>query len=319
VTTTQNMFAQAEVFQGSLANWQLTKCSNLSGMFSGQNIAGQGYNQPIATWTLGKVTNATSMFENNQMFNQPLDGWGNWMDPAGSCTVNAMFKNAPAFNQSLNGWTTTRMTSCEDMFHSALAFNGNISSWDVSNVTNMRGMFLNTNAFNNNISSWNVSNVTTMLTMFESARAFNQPISSWNTANVTNMSQMFSGATAFNQDLSAWNLYRAPTTGVGPSMSGFWHTSYSYGGAVGISQENYDRTIIGWANKAKAAQIALPGFTGKVVGVPRQVSFGRPTAITGGSTTYGSGVYTTGAAAQTYLSGNPVFVAEGAQWTFTAG
>ena len=316
-TNLSSMFSNAQSFNSSLSGWNLSKATNLSGMFGGNLSV---FNQPIGNWTLGKVNNTFQMFASNPVFNQPLNGWGNWMDPIGSTTTcYGMFQNATAFNQPLNSWTTTRMSSAENMFASATAFNGDISSWNTSGLTNAVRMFQNAPVFNSNISSWNVSNVTTMLQMFDGAKAFNQPIGSWNVSNVTNLGNMMTGTTAFNQDLSNWNLYKAPTTGIGPSMSSFFHTSGSFGGVSGMSQENYDRTIIGWANKAKAAEIPLSGFPGKFVGTPRQIGFGRPTAITGSSTTYGTGTFTTGAAAQTYLSGNPIFVAQGAQWTFTGG
>jgi surface protein len=108
--------------------------------------------------------------------------------------------------------------------------------------------------FNQPISGWNVSNVTNMSFMFgaqtESGNAnahnFNQPIGSWDISKVTNMNFMFgnSGTTAlakqlaFNQDLSSWDLNPACT------ITGFMRNRIP-----SMSQENYSRTLTGWANK----------------------------------------------------------------------
>ena len=131
----------------------------------------------------------------------------------------------------------TNVTDLEYMFVEAASFNADLSGWDVSGITNMRGMFSNATAFNSDISGWDVSGVTDMFAMFRNATAFNQDLTGWDVSNVTDMSTMFLGATAFDQDLAGWDI-----SGVTDMMNML--------NGSGLSLENYDATLIGWAAKS---------------------------------------------------------------------
>ena len=323
------MFNFATSFNSSLSGWNLSKTTTLEGMFKNASA----FNQPIANWTLGKVTNANQMFYYATAFNQPLNGWGTWMEPAPATATNSlayMFEGAETFNQSLNSWDTSKVYDFRSTFRLAKAFDGNISSWNTSNAIYFDYMFNLAFAFNQNISSWNTANVMQMVSMFDDARAFNQPIGSWNVTKCWTFAGMFRGAKAFDQDLGAWVLYRTPVGGTGvqtgPIMQVMFHTSYNTSipgyGNCGISQANWDKTMIGWANSAYANR-AQYFTTGRYMGRPTQVQVGRPTAITGSATTYTGTPYATGASAQAYLATDYRFAAptggDGAWWTFPAG
>jgi surface protein len=160
---------------------------------------------------------------------------------------DSMFGANRDFNQSLNSWVfgTTNPISMGEMFSFATAFNGNISSWNTIRVINMFGMFDRAYNFNQPIGGWNTSNVTNMRAMFISATSFNQPIGGWNTSNVTTMYVMFSGASSFNQDLTSWSI--ASLT----DATSMFNQS-------GLSSDNYNKLLVGWAAQAPSIQSGVP-------------------------------------------------------------
>ncbi len=169
-----------------------------------------------------------------------IEQWGDylWTD-----FVNS-FGNCPNLAE-INAVDILDLSQTEDMqsmFQNAASFNGNIDNWDVSNVQRMTSMFAGAVNFNNNIGSWNVGNVEDMSYMFKNASSFNQDISTWNVESVQQMTQMFSNASSFNQDLGSWDISNV-TQNIGifvTSMSDMLNNS-------GLSRENYDNTLVGWA------------------------------------------------------------------------
>lgn len=165
---------------------------------------------------------------------------------------------------SMNLWNTSTITNMANMFADSI-FDFNITSWDVGKVENFVGMFNNNAQFNQNIGGWNVgefvTGTITMQAMFDSASSFNSPLNTWDTAKVTNMVSMFGFATAFNQPLDTWDTSTIENMGgmfFGASdfdqNVGDWNlSSVTNMGAMfqqsGLSIENYDTTLIGWAKQ----------------------------------------------------------------------
>jgi surface protein len=89
----------------------------------------------------------------------------------------------------------------------------------LANVSNMSYVFSKASSFNGDLSNWNVSNVTNMYAMFNEATAFSGDLSNWDVSNLTNMSFM---------------LYNC-----------------------GMSQENYDNTLISWAAQSVQSNVNL--------------------------------------------------------------
>lgn len=115
------------------------------------------------------------------------------------------------------------------------SFYAPVTTWNVSGVTNTIGTFSRSINFNEDVSGWDVSNVTNTSAMFQGCANFNRDISGWDVSSVTSINNMFSGCTNFDQDLGSWDI------GSLQSASSVFLNS-------GMSSENLQRTIIGWAN-----------------------------------------------------------------------
>ena len=116
----------------------------------------------------------------------------------------------------------------------------------------MEGMFLES-FFNQDISNWDTGEVTTMKEMFGNS-LFNQPIGNWDTSKVTDMSEMFVNNSDFDQNLGNWDISNVTT------LSGMF-----FGNDSGLSLENYDTTIEGWATL---------DTTGGETQIPANITFG---------------------------------------------
>ncbi|SMG13641.1 Por secretion system C-terminal sorting domain-containing protein [Marivirga sericea] len=165
---------------------------------------------------------------------------------------------------SFQGWegTTFSATDAPDlslvtdmtgMFENAFNFNGNLSNWDFSAIEDMNLMFYNAIEFNGNLSEWNVSSVTNMQEMFATdtgePMAFNSNISSWDVGKVANMAFMFNEASLFNRDLSSWDV-SSLEAGAGTGADGIFN-------GAGLSPQNYDKTLIGWAAQEVKDNVTL--------------------------------------------------------------
>ncbi|MCB0492190.1 MAG: BspA family leucine-rich repeat surface protein [Cyclobacteriaceae bacterium] len=258
VTTMSQMFADADVFNQDLDSWDVSGVTNMSSMFNGADA----FNGVIGSWNVGNVTNMNSMFRNANSFNMPIGSW----DVSNVTNMNSLFAFTP-FNQDISGWDMTSVTTISSMFTFS-QFNQNIDGWDVSNISNMSSAFSGA-VFNQPIGSWDVTGVTNMTSMFASAQFFNQDIGGWNVSNVGFMGNMFSNANAFNQDLSSWDVSNVT------NMSGMFNLTLAFDQSLaswdianvsfmtgmfsnsGISVDNYDQTIIGWASLTGPLQLGV--------------------------------------------------------------
>lgn len=241
VTDMRYMFYNAENFNESINNWDVSNVTNMESLFSYARL----YNQPLNNWNTSNATNMNGMFFSSQFFNQDLNSW----DTSNVLDMRSMFFFTNNFNGNIGNWDTSSVTSMDSMFNRAINFNNNIGNWDTSNVTEMQSMFLNASSFNQNINSWDVSNVTDFHDMFYKTALFNQElvfnqdlngwdlssainlssmfgnnssfngnIGNWNTSNVMYMYSMFSNATSFNQNIGNWDT--SSVIGVSTMFSG---------------------------------------------------------------------------------------------------
>jgi len=280
VTSMNIMFADNTVFNNggspSISGWDTSKVTNMGSMFSNTD----SFNQDIGAWDVSSVTIFDSMFRNNNGFNNggssSISGWV-VTGVNSSNDFYRMFENADSFNQNIGAWDMSNATSIQQMFSDANVFNNggssDINNWNTSGITNMSNVFNQAAAFNQPIGDWNVGSVTSflqmfrispfnqplsgwnigeyvngtisMLGMFASNSVFNQPIGSWDTSKVTNINTMFQGADAFDQDLSNWVV-----TGITDAQNFMLN-------ADGLSTENYDRTLSGWAQQSGDLQAGV--------------------------------------------------------------
>ncbi|PIB26896.1 BspA family leucine-rich repeat surface protein [Maribacter sp. 4G9] len=239
VTNMSNMFYRHRTFNQPLNNWDVSNVTNMAGMFDGW-IWNVTFNQPLDSWDVSNVTNMSYMFRDTDNFNQDITGW-----VVNNVTnMKGMFNGAHMFNQPIGSWDVGSVTDMSEMFQNAPLFNQPLNSWDVSNVTLMNNMFLGALAFDQPLNSWMVDNVTNMNGMFRGALIFNQPLSNWNTANVTNMGRMFEEATTFDHNIGMWPIGNVSNMDLMLSNSG-------------LSQTNYDNTLIGWAAQTVQSNVSL--------------------------------------------------------------
>ncbi|WP_051010709.1 BspA family leucine-rich repeat surface protein [Salinibacter ruber] len=219
-STMEEAFEEASNFDISASDLpDLSGVASMRRMFSGAtSLTASG--SSISQWDVSSVTN-----------------------------MGGMFDGAESFNQDISGWDVSSVMDMYGMFREATSFNQDIGSWDVSSVKNMRRMFGRRSAsepgaqsFNQDIGQWDVSSVTDMSRMFDGADSFNQDIGQWDVSSVTDMSYMFFGAKSFDQDLGGWDV-----TSVNDSDPDSEDSFEGFLDGSGLSAENYDALLIGWA------------------------------------------------------------------------
>ena len=231
--TMQNAFYGCKnmQFASGIDTPDLSKVTNMSNMFSGCT----SFNQPLNSWDVSKVTSMGSMFYGCTSFNQPLNSW----DVSKVTYMSRMFSGCISFNQPLNSWDVSKVTYMSRMFSGCTSFNQPLNSWDVSKVTDMIEMFSDCTSFNQPLNNWNVSKVTNMRAMFDGCASFNQPLNNWNVSQVTDMAYMFSYCSSFNQNLGMWKLEKCEDLDLDN---------------CGMSEENYSKSLVGWASQANIKQ-----------------------------------------------------------------
>jgi len=205
------------IFLGCV-NMNITALSNFVPQFSNKNM-GQGF--------FSFCTNFTG----------DISGWGSLGSPI-TGSAASLLQNSSNANPNVN--FISQFTTVNSAFFNATIFNNPLDNWNISGVSSLQNVFRNAPVFNQDISGWDVSNVTLFNAAFSGASAFNQPIGAWTTTSVLSLGDTFNGATAFNQDLSSWDITSLTTA-----------TDMLTGS--GISAENWDRLLIGWAAQGTGA------------------------------------------------------------------
>jgi len=240
VTNFSEMFQGASNFNQDIGSWDVSKGVSFATMLSVSVSAGESFNNggspSIDNWDMSSAESLVSMFSGARNFNQPIGSW----NVSNVIRMDNMLKDCRSFQKDLNSWDVSSVESMAGMFsgsNTAIGslYNQPIGNWDVSNVMNMSQMFQSNTAFNQPIGNWDLSSVTTVGQMFDSALSFDQPIAEWDVSNVRTMDLMFRSAPVFNQPIGDWDLRSAGVTM--PTFS-----------ITGMSEENYSRTLIGWAN-----------------------------------------------------------------------
>ncbi|GAA4276691.1 hypothetical protein GCM10022259_14150 [Aquimarina mytili] len=190
-----------------------------------------------------QVTELTSMFGECTNFEDLKDTIGSW-DMSTIEYIHGMFYECSIFNEDISGWVFTNLLRTDSAFEEAFAFNQDISNWNMATVTDMAYMFYNATSFNQPVGNWTLGTVEYMYAMFYGATSFNQDLSNWDFSQVQDIEELFEGASSFDQDLSNWDI--SSVTNMKRIFIG-----------SGLSQENYDKTLIGWAT-LEAGETQIP-------------------------------------------------------------
>jgi surface protein len=171
-------------------------------------------------------------------------------DLSNVASMASMFEDASltADDSSIGEWDVSNVTDLNSMFQSVEGFNEDIGSWNVSSVEDMAFMFAGASSFDQDLGEWETGNVTNMNGMFANASSFDQDIGDWNTSSVTDMMQMFFHASSFNQDIGSWDVSSVN------NMKDIFSSA-------GLSTENYDRILAGWAVKELQSNISFHAST----------------------------------------------------------
>jgi len=160
------------------------------------------------------------------------------------------------FNSAFNGCTNLDVVA-DDIPNSSVVFewramfkncssligNSAFNDWDMGNALGMEDMFSGATLFNQDISNWILGATMNMNGMFENATSYNQPLNFRGMDRSPTMVNMLNGAISFNQDLSQMPRH-------GTNMSGMLVNT-------GMSNENYNKTLIGWAAKSNDFNVVL--------------------------------------------------------------
>ncbi|MCL6273083.1 BspA family leucine-rich repeat surface protein [Muricauda sp. 2012CJ35-5] len=227
----------------SIDQWGEIEWENLHSTFAGCiNMIYKAKDAP----NLAKVSDMSYMFANANVFDGNLNEW----DVQNVTNMSNMFRNAAAFNGNLSNWKTSKVTDMSFMFKGAASFNGDLSGWDVTKTETMENMFEDATSFEGKgLESWEVKGVSDMYLMFKDASSFNGEIEDWDLSNVDSMTGMFLNAISFNRSLEHWNLKKAP------NMLNMLQN-------CGMSVNNYDATLIGWANNPNTPNNLAMGAKG---------------------------------------------------------
>ncbi len=221
------MFKDCSEFNADLSRWRPVQVTTTESMFLGCS----NFNSPLSEWRMPNNLNMSQMFYGCSKFNQPIGDW----DVREVRNFSSMFYKAAKFNQDLKNWNTANGDNFSSMFGNATDFAGDLSKWNVGNAINMSRMFYAATNFKSDLSQWDVSNVTDMTSMFDAAYVFNSDLTKWNVGKVKSMKNMFASAREFDCSLGGWDL---------SSLNGELTLR---GSGIGIA--NYDRSLIGWAEK----------------------------------------------------------------------
>lgn len=214
---------------------------SVTGVFPAIRVSGVYENEDnivsVEQWGTIKWETFEQAFEANQFTPVPLKiNAKDAPDLSGVTNFTTLFKWSGLTDPDLNSWDVSTITHFDQTFFLARSFNGKIDQWNPRNGQVFTNMFYGADSFNQDISGWDMTSAIDLSYMFAETKLFNQPIGNWQFENLVNLNGMFFNAKAFDQSLANWDISK-----VG-SMEGVFDGS-------GMSQANYDATLIGWASQ----------------------------------------------------------------------
>ncbi len=236
----------------SIDQWGNIQWDSMEGAFYGcTNLVLNATDTP----DLSNVISMSQMFRQCTNFVDNGGFIGNW-NVSNVEDFSLMFYLNSNFNSNIGGWNMASATNLGAMFRGAFEFNQPIGSWQVSSVTGFSEMFAFAWKFDQDLSGWDVSSGEYFTRMFREARDFNQNIGNWNVEMAKDLTYMFSGADAFDQNIGNWKFNSL--------IINQFYANGIYGmlNDCGMSVENYDATLMGWATNDEMSTGITVGVSG---------------------------------------------------------
>ena len=195
--------------------------TNMNNMFGGWDDFGNGLKEitGLTNWNTSKVTDMSGMFsECHQLEELDLSSF----DTTNVTNMSKMFRDDSSLKSlDISSFDTSNVTDMVDMFDWCFGLTElDLSNWNTSKVTNMGGMFFNCNGLESlDISSFDTTNVTNMSSMFTNNYKLKElDLSHFNTSKVTRMTNMFSGC----KELESLNISNFDVSNVDDFSSMFY-------------------------------------------------------------------------------------------------
>ena len=106
----------AETLYGSIATWNVSAVTNMTGAFMDL----PDFCADLSEWDVSNVTNMTDMFNGATNFRSDLSSW----DVRNVVTFTRMFKDAQCIEFNIRLWLVGCSVNVDNMFRGATNFNG---------------------------------------------------------------------------------------------------------------------------------------------------------------------------------------------------
>lgn len=148
VTSIDSMFDGASSFVGlGLESWDVSTVTSMQDTFRDAIM----FDANLSTWDVSAVRKTNNMFRNAVLYSGAgISAW----NVSSIIDMSGMFWNSSSFNEIISSWTVNNVLGMENMFRDATVFDQDLSSWNVSAVFRMSGMFQSAGRFNQNLCSW---------------------------------------------------------------------------------------------------------------------------------------------------------------------
>jgi hypothetical protein len=149
VTNINAMFYVQRFFNQEIGLWDISNVTDMGFLFTcniaafgATSIIAGNFNNAgsdsIRNWNTSKVTNMSIVFSGQGIFNQPIGDWD-----TGNATNMSYMLQSPAFNDSLNNWDVSKVTNMDRMMQGAIAYSHPLNNWQIPLVTNMTNFMYN--------------------------------------------------------------------------------------------------------------------------------------------------------------------------------
>ena len=213
----------------------LSNATHLNIMFQSSGLQSVNF----SNWNVENITNVQNMFYSNQSLTS-VD-FTNW-NTNNFTECGSLFKKCYNLQDiiGLNTWNLTNCTTKSSIFEECTnLINLNLEGWSMSSTVSILRLFKNCSNLINvvGIEDWDLSNCSNLYETFMGAGLFNQNINNWTVKTVfgVNATRMLQYCISFDHSLDNWDVSQFN------GMSNFMLD-------VNLSVNNYDSTLISWAN-----------------------------------------------------------------------